>query len=230
MCETRWLAYSTPLPRVAGVRLGTSRMDIHSLWYMLAAILIVVGFIGTVLPALPGVPLVFAGMLVAAWADGFQHVGLWTLIGLGVLTVIAVAVDFLAGLAGAKRVGASRLALIGAAIGTIVGIFFGIPGLLLGPFLGALIGELVAGGTLQARDERRRRRVDRVPDRHGAEARRLLRDARAFSRSRSSCAERRDQFADGQMRDRGRRCARGRHRRTASRRPIRSCLRRCSAR
>lgn len=123
-------------------------MNVHSLWYVLAAVLVVVGFVGTVLPALPGVPLVFAGLFVAAWADGFQHVGLWTLIGLGVLTVIAVAVDFLAGLAGAKRVGASRLALIGAALGTIVGIFFGIPGLLLGPFLGALIGELVAGGTL----------------------------------------------------------------------------------
>jgi uncharacterized protein YqgC (DUF456 family) len=124
-------------------------MDLHALWYVLAVVLIVVGFVGTIVPALPGVPLVFAGMLVAAWADGFQHVGLWTLIGLGVLTVIAVAVDFLAGLAGAKRVGASRMALIGAAIGTIVGIFFGIPGLLLGPFLGALIGELVAGGTLK---------------------------------------------------------------------------------
>jgi uncharacterized protein len=124
-------------------------MDIHNLWYVLAAVLIVVGVVGTVLPALPGVPLVFAGMFVAAWADGFQHVGLWTLIGLGVLTLISVAVDFFAGLAGAKRVGASRRALIGAAIGTIVGIFFGIPGLLLGPFLGALIGELSTGATLK---------------------------------------------------------------------------------
>lgn len=123
-------------------------MDLHLLWYVLAAILIVVGFVGTVLPALPGVPLVFVGMLVAAWADGFQHVGFWTLIVLGVLALIAVAIDFLAGLAGAKRVGASRLALFGAAVGTIVGIFFGTPGLLLGPFAGALIGELVAGATL----------------------------------------------------------------------------------
>jgi len=124
-------------------------MDLHALWYVLAVVLIVVGFVGTIVPALPGVPLVFAGMFVAAWADGFQHVGVWWLVGLGVLTLIALAVDFLAGLAGAKRVGASRMALIGAAVGTIVGIFFGIPGLLLGPFLGALIGELVAGGTLK---------------------------------------------------------------------------------
>jgi uncharacterized protein YqgC (DUF456 family) len=124
-------------------------MTAHTLWYILAAILIAVGFVGTILPALPGVPLVFAGMFVAAWADGFQHVGVWTLIALGVMTLLAVAVDFLAGLAGAKRVGASRLALIGAAVGTLVGIFFGLPGLLLGPFLGALLGELFAGGTLR---------------------------------------------------------------------------------
>jgi uncharacterized protein len=124
-------------------------MDLHALWYVIAAILVVVGVIGTVLPALPGVPLVFLGMFVAAWADGFHHVGFWTLVGLGVLTIIAVGVDFLSGLAGAKRVGASRLALIGAAAGSIVGLFFGLVGLLLGPFVGALIGELVAGATLK---------------------------------------------------------------------------------
>jgi uncharacterized protein YqgC (DUF456 family) len=102
-----------------------------------------------VLPALPGVPLVFAGMLLAAWADHFAHVGVFTLVVLGVLMLIALAVDFVAGVLGAKRVGASRYAVIGAALGTIAGIFFGLPGLLLGPFVGALLGELVAGGTLR---------------------------------------------------------------------------------
>jgi len=124
-------------------------MSLQIAWYALAAALIVVGFIGTILPALPGVPLIFAGMLLAAWTDGFQHVGTLTLVVLGVLTVLALAVDFVAGVLGAKRVGASRYAVIGAALGTFVGLFLGLPGLLLGPFAGALMGELAAGGTLR---------------------------------------------------------------------------------
>jgi uncharacterized protein YqgC (DUF456 family) len=123
-------------------------MDLQILWYVLAAALIVIGIVGAILPALPGVPLVFCGMLLAAWADGFRHVGTITLIVLGVLTVLALLIDFAAGILGAKRVGASRLAVVGAAIGTLVGIAFGLPGLLLGPFVGALVGELAAGGTL----------------------------------------------------------------------------------
>jgi uncharacterized protein YqgC (DUF456 family) len=124
-------------------------MQMHSLWYVLSAALILIGLAGTVLPVLPGVPIVFAGMLLAAWTDGFAHVGAVTLTILGVLTVIALAVDVVAGLLGAKRVGASRLAVIGAALGTLFGFFLGLPGLLLGPFVGALVGELAAGGTLR---------------------------------------------------------------------------------
>ncbi|MCK9539675.1 DUF456 domain-containing protein [Dokdonella sp.] len=122
---------------------------IETLWYLIAALLIVVGFAGAVLPALPGVPLVFCGMLLAAWADRFAHVGTFTLIVLGVLTVLAVVIDFIAGMLGAKRVGASRRAIVGAALGTLVGIFFGLPGLLLGPFVGALLGELSSGASMQ---------------------------------------------------------------------------------
>jgi len=124
-------------------------MDLHSLWYLVAAILVIVGLIGTVLPALPGVPLVFCGLLLAAWTDGFAHAGVFTLFVLGALTVLALAIDFVAGMLGAKKVGASRYAVIGAALGTLLGLFFGLPGLLLGPFVGALLGELVAGGTLR---------------------------------------------------------------------------------
>jgi uncharacterized protein YqgC (DUF456 family) len=117
--------------------------------FALAAVMMLVGLVGTILPALPGVPLIFAGMLLAAWADGFMHIGVWTLVLLGFLCVVAVAIDFIASLMGAKRVGASGWALFGAAVGTLAGFFLGIPGLILGPFVGALVGELIAGGTMR---------------------------------------------------------------------------------
>jgi uncharacterized protein YqgC (DUF456 family) len=114
-------------------------------WYVIAGILILVGLAGTILPALPGTPLVFVGMLVAAWAGGFQEISGWTVALLGVLTALALLADFLATLLGARGFGASNWALVGAAIGAVVGLFLGIVGLLIGPLLGAVAGELIAG-------------------------------------------------------------------------------------
>ncbi|KLJ02043.1 DUF456 domain-containing protein [Luteimonas sp. FCS-9] len=119
-------------------------MDLTALFYLLAGLLVVVGLAGVVLPALPGLPLVFAGLLTAAWADGFGRVGALPLVVLGVLTAVSFAVDFWATAVGAKRVGASRLALLGTVIGTFVGLFFGLPGLFAGPFVGAVAGELLS--------------------------------------------------------------------------------------
>jgi uncharacterized protein len=113
-----------------------------ALLWLLAVLLVLVGLAGTVLPALPGAPFVFMGLVVAAWIDDFQKVGWITLGVLGLLTLLTAVVDFVASTAGAKKVGASPRALAGAAIGTVVGLFFGIPGLILGPFAGAVIGEL----------------------------------------------------------------------------------------
>ncbi len=124
-------------------------MDATLLWYLAAAALIVVGLVGTILPALPGVPIVFAGMWLAAWAGDYLLIGPGILVLLGVLAAIAVLLDFLAGILGARRIAATRTALWGAAIGTVVGMFFGLAGLLLGPFIGALIGEASAGGTIR---------------------------------------------------------------------------------
>ncbi|MGH9382657.1 MAG: DUF456 domain-containing protein [Thermoanaerobaculia bacterium] len=107
------------------------------------AILVVLGIAGTVLPLLPGPPLVFGGLLLAAWGDGFERVGWPALILLGMLTVAAEALDWVAGAWGAQRVKASRVAIVGAALGTLVGIVFGLPGLVLGPFLGAVAGEWI---------------------------------------------------------------------------------------
>src|SRR5687768_15075326 len=81
-------------------------------------------------------------MLLAAWAGDFQQIGWLPLVVLGVLTLVSVAVDFFATMLGAKRVGASRKALLGAVVGTFAGLFFGPVGLFAGPFVGALLGEL----------------------------------------------------------------------------------------
>ena len=121
----------------------------QAFYFVLSGLLIVAGMAGAVLPAIPGVPLVFAGMLLAAWADHFLHVGALTLSVLGVLALVAILIDFVAGLLGARRVGASGRALWGAAFGTLIGLFFGLPGLLLGPFLGAVAGELSTGSKMQ---------------------------------------------------------------------------------
>jgi hypothetical protein len=103
-----------------------------------------IGLAGTILPALPGVPIVFLGLLIAAWIEHFQKIGWPTLTILAVLTAFAIGVDLLATLLGAKRVGASKLALLGAAIGSIIGIFFGLIGIFVFPFIGAVAGELIA--------------------------------------------------------------------------------------
>ena len=111
---------------------------------VLAIILVVVGLAGTVLPALPGVPLIFGGLLLIAYLDNFSKVGVVTLVILGVLAVIAFAVDYVAAMMGAKRAGASRLAVIGATLGTIGGLFLGFVGIIIGPFAGAAVGEFIA--------------------------------------------------------------------------------------
>lgn len=118
------------------------------LW-LLAGLLVLVGLAGSVLPALPGVPLVFGGLLVAAWIDDFERVTWLPLIVLGLLTAVSFVIDFVATALGAKRVGATRLAIVGALLGTLVGVFLGIPGLILGPFVGAVAGEMISHGKVE---------------------------------------------------------------------------------
>jgi hypothetical protein len=109
---------------------------------VLGALLALVGLAGVVLPALPGAPILLAGLFLAAWAEGFAHVGAGTLVALSVLAGLTYAADFLATALGAKRFGASRRAVVGAALGGLAGLFLGLPGVLLGPFAGAVLGEL----------------------------------------------------------------------------------------
>lgn len=119
-------------------------METTDILWMISALLLLAGFAGLLVPALPGVLLVLAGLILAAWAEGFAFVGWGTLSILAALTLAAYLIDMLAGLLGAKRFGAGKAGLFGAAAGTVTGVAFGLPGIILGPFIGAVMGELYA--------------------------------------------------------------------------------------
>jgi uncharacterized protein YqgC (DUF456 family) len=124
-------------------------MEREFFYWLLAIILVAVGLAGVVLPAIPGAPLLFAGLFLAAWVENFAYVGKWTLVILGVLALLTYGVDFWAAMFGAKRFGASKRAIVGALIGTLVGLFLGLPGVLFCPFIGAVVGELSARRKLE---------------------------------------------------------------------------------
>lgn len=121
----------------------TPELSLMALW-LAAAALICVGLSGVVLPVLPGIPVLFGGLLLAAWIDDFQRIGMATVILLGALAVLSILVDLLAGILGAKKVGASPQALWGAGAGTVLGLFTGFVGLIFAPLLGAAAGEWLA--------------------------------------------------------------------------------------
>ncbi len=121
-----------------------------ALLWTLAVALIVLGLAGTVLPALPGTAFVLAGIVLGAWIDDFTRVGPVTVGIVAVLAVVAWVLDYVAGLLGARKAGASRQALVGAAVGTVAGLFMGLVGVLFMPLVGAAVGEYLA-----RRDERR---------------------------------------------------------------------------
>jgi len=115
---------------------------------LIAGALIIVGLFGAIVPAMPGIPLIFGGIWLLGGVDQYRHLGLWWLVGIAVIGAVAMVIDLLSGTLGAKRVAASRQAIVGAFLGTLIGVFFGLPGLLFGPFLGAVAGELAAGNSV----------------------------------------------------------------------------------
>lgn len=105
-----------------------------------------VGFVGAVVPFIPGTVLILVGALVHRLALGpEQSVGWWTLGGLALLTALSYALELAAGSLGAKVFGATRWGVIGGIIGGVVGLFFGPVGWIAGPILGVLAGELMGG-------------------------------------------------------------------------------------
>lgn len=114
-----------------------------TLW-IIAILLMLVGIAGTLLPAVPGVPLIFAGMLLAAWIGDFQRISVFTVVLSGILAVLSIVIDYVAAAMSAKRAGASKQGVIGAAVGTLIGLFTGLWGLLFMPLAGAAVGEYIA--------------------------------------------------------------------------------------
>ena len=114
-----------------------------ALW-ILSIGLMVAGLAGAVLPVLPGAALVLAGAVLGAWIDGFERVGGWTIGVLAALALLSWVLDYVAGMLGAKKVGASKQALLGAAVGTVAGLLLGFVGVLVLPFVGAAACEYLA--------------------------------------------------------------------------------------
>ena len=101
------------------------------------------GLAGTIVPVLPGLPIIWAALLGYGLYDGWVDYGWKTMLVTGLVVALSVAVDQLASVVGAKKFGASRAGMIGSFVGAIAGaIFFSIPGLILGTFFGAMACEM----------------------------------------------------------------------------------------
>ncbi|MDD3678207.1 MAG: DUF456 domain-containing protein [Dehalococcoidales bacterium] len=113
---------------------------------IICAVLILIGLVGVIMPYLPGVPVAWLGLFIYAIGTDWERLSVTTIVVFGAITVLALLVDFIAPLLGAKKYKASKWGIIGASIGLFLGIIiFQIWGIILGPLLGALIGELIAG-------------------------------------------------------------------------------------
>ncbi len=115
---------------------------------ILGGLLVLIGFLGSFLPILPGPPISWTGLLLLKWTDfigenpeGYHQV-LWILL---FFVVLVTLLDYIVPIWGTKKYGGSKRGVWGATIGVVVGLFFGPLGIIIGPFLGAYIGEASLG-------------------------------------------------------------------------------------
>ena len=118
-------------------------------WLVLAFLLMAVGLVGTVVPALPGIALVLAGAVLYAVGTGFTVVGVGHVLLFAGLTAVALALDFVANLLGARAFGATKWGIIGAMVGLLLGLALGPVGLIVGPLVGAVALEALSGQPLR---------------------------------------------------------------------------------
>lgn len=116
---------------------------------ILGFVVMAAGVAALVLPMVPGVAIIYLGVLLVAWADDFARIGASTLVVLLVLMFVALIADNVASLFGARKAGASGWGVFGAGVGALVGLAFGLPGIILGPAIGALAFEYLKNPDLK---------------------------------------------------------------------------------
>jgi len=117
---------------------------------IVAVIFMTLGVLGTILPALPGAPLIWLGMFIYGLFVKFHGLGWTFFLGQGLAVVLIFAIDYASGVWGVKKYGGSRYAIWGSILGGIAGAVLGGPfGLICGPFIGAVVGELYGKNSLQ---------------------------------------------------------------------------------
>ncbi len=117
----------------------------HTAWFILILVIMLLGLCGTIIPLLPDTPLIVVGAIVHHFAFAPGGASWTTILVLTGLMIVSLALDFVSGSMGAKYFGATRWGAIGGILGAVVGLFYGPVGLLAGPLAGVLIGELLGG-------------------------------------------------------------------------------------
>lgn len=116
----------------------------------MALVVMLIGLIGSIVPGLPGTPLVLAAAIGHRLYFGAASINNVVLIALVVLTVVSLLFDFLSTALGAKKFGATWRGAVGAVLGGVIGLFFSLPGIILGPFLGAMLFEMIGDKEFKA--------------------------------------------------------------------------------
>lgn len=113
-------------------------------YLIIAIICLLLGLVGCVLPVLPGLPIAYAGVVLAFFSERiampWQALLVW-----GLITGLLMVLDFAIPVWGTQKFGGSRWGMIGCSIGMIVGLFFGFPGIIAGPIAGAILFEMIGG-------------------------------------------------------------------------------------
>lgn len=112
---------------------------------VVALLIMIGGTIGTLLPVIPGTPIIFIAAVAHRLYFGPHGADIWVLVLIGILAALAFVLDYIAGMVGARKMGATWRGVLGAVLGGLVGLLFSIPGILFGPFVGAVACEMLGG-------------------------------------------------------------------------------------